>query len=176
MEMHKRKPNRLKEYDYNTPAKYFVTLCTQNRQCLFEMENVVGNDLCVVPCLQNQIIHKWVDEIENKFEEVTVEKYIIMPDHVHFIIFISSIEDKTNNANYAERHAGRSLPEIMRFFKTMTTNEYIKGVKNGKLTPFDKKLWQKSYYDHIIRNQEDYIKVWEYIESNPAIWEEKHSM
>ena len=107
--MHKRKPNRLKEYDYNTPAKYFVTLCTQNRQCLFEMENIVGNDLRVVPCLQNQIIHKWVNEIENKFEEVTVEKYIIMPDHVHFIIFISSIEDKTNNTIYTERHAGRSI-------------------------------------------------------------------
>ena len=52
----------------------------------------------------------------------------------------------------------------------MTTNEYIKGVKNNILPPFDKKLWQKSYYDHIIRNQEDYNEVWEYIENNPQKW------
>lgn len=55
----------------------------------------------------------------------------------------------------------------MKFFKTMTTNEYIKCVKNNLLPTFDKKLWQKSYYDHIIRNQKDYNAVWEYIENNP---------
>ena len=78
-----------------------------------------------------------------------------MPDHIHFII------------NITERHAGRSLRDIMQFFKTMTTNDYIKNVKNGKLKPFDKKLWQKSYYDHIIRNQDDYNEKWDYIENNP---------
>lgn len=78
-----------------------------------------------------------------------------MPDHLHFIL------------NITERHIGRSLQYVMRFFKTMTTNEYIKGVKNNILSPFNKKLWQKSYYDHIIRNQEDYNEVWEYIDNNP---------
>ncbi len=66
--------------------------------------------------------------------------------------------------------AGRSLQDAMRFFKTMTTNEYIKAVKNDLLPPFHKKLWQKSYYDHIIRNEEDYNETYEYIENNPKKW------
>ena len=104
------------------------------------------------------IIHKWIRETENKFPNVTIDKYVVMPDHLHLIVTIK------------ERHEGRSLPDVMRFFKTMTTNEYIRGVKDGTLTPFDVKLWQKSYYDHVIRNQQDYNEIWEYIENNPAKW------
>ena len=106
----------------------------------------------------NAIIHKWVRETERKFPNIAIDKYVIMPDHLHLIVTIK------------ERHAGRSLPDVMRFFKTMTTNDYIRGVKDGTLTPFDGKLWQKSYYDHVIRNQQDYNEIWEYIENNPAKW------
>ena len=156
MELPERKQNRLENYDYSQEGCYFVTLCTHNRQNLFILEgNRVGNDLCVVPPLQNEIILKWIKETESKFQNIKFEKYVIMPDHIHFII------------NITERHAGRSLRDIMQFFKTMTTNDYIKNVKNGKLKPFDKKLWQKSYYDHIIRNQDDYNEKWDYIENNP---------
>ncbi|MBE6776613.1 MAG: transposase [Ruminococcaceae bacterium] len=154
MELMKRKQNRLENYDYGEIGCYFVTLCTQNRKPLFRIENV-GNDLCVVPCLQNQIIHNWIKETENKFSNIKFDKYVIMPDHLHFIV------------NITERHAGRSLHDVMRFFKTMTTNDYIKGVKKSGLQSFDKKLWQKSYYDHIIRNELDYNETWEYIENNP---------
>ena len=104
------------------------------------------------------MIHKWVQETENKFPNIAIDKYVIMPDHLHLIVTIK------------ERHAGRSLPDVMRFFKTMTTNDYIRGVKDGTLTPFDGKLWQKSYYDHVIRNQQDYNEIWQYIENNPTKW------
>ena len=158
--MPNRKQNRLGEYDYKQEGAYFVTLCTQNRAGLFEMElPTVGNGLCAVPkTIANQIIHKWVRETENKFPSIAIDKYVIMPDHLHLIVTIK------------ERHIGRSLPDVMRFFKTMTTNEYIRGVKNGDLPPFDRKLWQKSYYDHVIRNQQDYNEIWEYIENNPTKW------
>ncbi len=66
-----------------------------------------------------------------------------------------------------ERHAGRSLPDIMRWFKAMTTNDYIHAVKAGVLPPFQQKMWQKSYYEHIVRNDEDYEQTWRYIENNP---------
>ena len=161
MNLPQRKQNRLENFDYGQIGCYFVTLCTRNRQQLFEIESV-GNDLCVVPCIQNQIIHKWIKEAENKFDNIKIDKYIIMPDHLHLIV------------NITERHIGRSLQDAMKFFKTMTTNEYIKGVKNNALPPFDKKLWQKSYYDHIIRNQEDYNETWEYIENNPTKWTITH--
>ncbi len=156
MKLPERKKNRLKNYDYSQEGCYFVTLCTHNRQNLFVLEQSrVGNDLCVVPSLQNEIIHKWIKETENKFQNIKFEKYVIMPDHLHFIV------------NIKERHIGRSLRDIMQFFKTMTTNDYIKNIKNGNLKPFDKKIWQKSYYDHIIRNQDDYNEKWDYIENNP---------
>ena len=173
--MPSRKQNRLPDYDYAQEGAYFVTLCTHNRARLFVMENpyVVGNDLCVVPQISkptqgtahrpfptvgNQIIHKWVREVENKFPNVVIDKYVVMSDHLHLIVTIK------------ERHIGRSLPDVMRFFKTMTTNEYIRGVKNSELQPFEGKLWQKSYYDHVIRNQQDYNEIWEYIENNPTKW------
>ena len=62
----------------------------------------------------------------------------------------------------------------MQFFKTMTTNDYIRGVKAGVLVPFYKKLWQKSYYDHVIRNQQDYDEILTYIENNPKSRRIKH--
>ena len=178
MEQPSRKQNRLPDYDYGQEGSYFVTLCTHNRARLFEMETPVGNDLCVVPnndlCVVpdnengtahrpcptkgNLIVHKWIRETENKFPDITIDKYAVMPDHLHLIVTIKKWQ------------AGCSLPDVMRFFKTMTTNEYIRGVKNGTLTPFDGKLWQKSYYDHVIRNQQDYNEIWEYIENNPAKW------
>ncbi len=158
MDLPSRKQNRLECFDYGEKGCYFVTLCTYNRQPLFEIEAAVGNDLCVVPSKQNQIIHNWIKETENKYKNVRFDKYVIMHDHLHFII------------NITEQHAGCSLPDIMKFFKTMTTNEYIKGVKNRDLPPFKNKIWQKSYYDHVIRNQEDYNETWEYIENNPKKW------
>ncbi len=154
-ELPKRKNTRLTDFDYSESCAYFITQCTYNRQCLFNIENTVGNDLCVVPCVQNQIIHKWIKETENKFDNIKFDEFVIMPDHLHFIIRIT------------ERHAGRSLQDIMRFFKTMTTNDYITAVKNNLLPPFFKKLWQKSYYDHIIRNEQDYIETINYIKNNP---------
>ena len=179
MDLPDRKKNRLDNFDYGQNGSYFVTLCTQNRKQIFEIEPLpVGNDQCVVPqinthknpCLQNQIIHKWVKITEKKFPNIKFDKYVIMPDHLHFIVFIfNGIIDVDK-----ERHIGRSLHDAMRFFKTMTTNEYIKCVKYNLLPSFDKKLWQKSYYDHIIRNQHDYDETWEYIDNNPINWILKH--
>ena len=157
-----RKRMRLEGYDYSQNGSYFVTLCVNGRKNLFDVEpNCVGNDPCVVPFktpTQNRIIHKWIHKTEENFN-VRFDKYVIMKNHLHFII---NIFDESSS----ERHAGRSLPKIMQWFKTMTTNDYIKEVKKGTLPPFDKKLWQKSYFDHIIRDEEDDLNAWNYIDAN----------
>lgn len=154
----KRKQNRLPEYDYSKTGCYFVTICTYHRQRLFKIEPPVGNNQCVVPCLQNDIIRNWINKTQIKYPNAKFDKYVIMPDHLHFIIRLT------------ERHAGRSLPDVMRYFKSMTTAEYIRRVKNENILPFNGKLWQKSFYDHIIRNQTDYNEIYEYIENNPKKW------
>ncbi len=167
MELPKRKHNRLNCFDYGTTGCYFITLCTQERQRLFEIEqpqcNIDTQDSIVSANIANTIIKKWLNEIPNKYPNMQIDTFVIMPDHIHFILRIRQCS------------SGAALPDVMRFFKTMTTNHYLRCIKERIILPFNKKLWQKSYYDHIIRNQADYNEVWEYIENNPAKWFESHS-
>ncbi len=100
------------------------------------------------------MIENWILKIEEKFENITIDYYVVMKDHVHIIIFI-------------DRQEEISLFEIMKWFKTMTTNEYIRGVRAGIYESFEKKFWQRSYYEHIIRNDEDLLEKREYILNNP---------
>ena len=146
-----RKQIRLKYYDYSENGFYFITICTHNRQKLFNTN--VGEAPCGLPA---DMIKKWLYKLQTKFYGVHVHEYIIMSDHIHFILSKSG------------DHTGSPLHEIIDWFKTMTTNEYIKNVKNNIYPKFDKKIWQRSYYEHIIRNENDYIKAAEYIINNPV--------
>ena len=138
-----RKRMRLRDFDYTSEGAYFLTLCLQKKLSLFENHRA------------KEMVEKWIVEIENKYENVTVDCYVVMEDHVHLILFITE-------GNQI------SLSEIMKWFKTMTTNEYIRGVRDRVYEPFEKKLWQRSFYDHIIRNDEDLKEKREYVMNNPA--------
>jgi len=94
-----------------------------------------------------------------------LEKYVVMPNHVHALIRIE-------HPGTAGGHAGPPLPEIVDWYKTMTTNAYIRAVKTGSLPTFEKRIWQRGYYEHVIRNDQDYLDVWQYIHQNPARWAE----
>ncbi len=140
---HNRKSIRLKEYDYSSAGAYFVTICLQNRMPLFKNSDA------------SEIIKVWLKKIEENNPIITVDCYVIMPDHIHFILFIR----KSGVVN---------LSDLICWFKTMTTNEYIKGVKENRLDPFEKRLWQRGYYEHIIRNTEDLNEKRKYIAENPV--------
>lgn len=156
MEISARKTLRLKDYDYSQNGAYFVTICTQNRYPFF----AVGADQCVRPNIAWQIIEHWIRCIPERFEHTAIDIYAIMPDHVHFILRI----DRTQTEG---GHVGPPLQKMLQWFKTMTTNEYTKAVKMGLAQPYNKRLWQRGYYEHIIRNDEDYIECMKYIEENP---------
>ena len=111
------------------------------------------------PDCPDGIIEKWFRELENKFEFTRIDKFVVMPNHIHFILSID-----------ISRHAGPPLQKMMAWFKTMTTNDYIRGVKEGLYYPFRKRLWQRGYYEHVIRNEQDYLEAWQYIENNPIKW------
>jgi len=156
----KRRQIRLEDYDYSSCGAYFITVCTQDRAHLFG--EIVGATLCARPNAPDKIVEKWLSELEKKYGGVCVDKFIVMPDHVHFIL------------RQAGDHIGSPLREIVGWFKTMTTNEYIRGAKSGLFSPFNRRLWQRGYYEHVIRNREDYADVWQYIDGNPQKWADDH--
>jgi len=96
---------------------------------------------------------------------------MVMSDHIHLIVKQQGSEEaelpRVLILSITGDHAGSPLlHRIIDWFKTMTTNEYIQGVKNGIYEPFDKHIWQRNYYEHIIRNEQDYQGIWAYIETN----------
>ncbi len=203
-DIHHRRSIRLKGYDYSQAGLYFITICTQNRLCLFgEIENgeMILNDAGIM-------IDKWWNELKHKYRNIKLHEQIIMPNHFHGIIQIINKTDSvgadlrvcpddtwqtsktgqshkrgqtrrsapTGTEKSGERalgeHIGSPLHAMIQWFKTMTTNEYIRGVKNNDWPRFNKKLWQRNYYEHIIRNEKSCYQISEYVQTNPVKWQD----
>lgn len=176
----RRKSTRLAEYDYSTPGSYFVTLPT------YQGRNYFGGIQSGKVLLNNagEMIVGWWQKIPDKFHNIQLDEYILMPNHLHGIINILELEKPAEHvgADPCVRPEGMlgnksqgasSLPDIIKWFKAMSTNEYIRGVKQGKWEQFEKHLWQRSYYEHVIRKLENVSEVREYILNNPLRWEVK---
>jgi REP element-mobilizing transposase RayT len=104
------------------------------------------------------IVALWL-ETANKFARVALDQFVVMPNHFHGIIALTGTEnDKT------------ALPTVIDWFKTMTTNAYIRGVRESNWESFDKRLWQRSYHDHIIRSEDALNTISQYLCNNPAQW------
>lgn len=184
-EIHHRKSIRLKNYDYSKEGLYFITICTQNREYLFG-EIVNGKMILNNAGLMIEKIYK---ELPVYFENIKIEEYVIMPNHFHCIIEIIDLvgaesisAQKENIESISQMNVSikrvdmestpTTIPKIIQTFKRYTTIEYIKMVKNNQLPNFDKRIWQRNYYENIIGNEKVYFKVMEYIETNPAKWDE----
>ncbi len=153
MSLPERKAIRLREYDYRTPGFYFVTVCTHEKQRL--LEPFVGADLCVRPPERQNFVGWWLLELQRKYEAVRIDTACIMPDHIHALIELTG------------GHIGPPLQEIVQWYKTQTTNEYIRRVKRGEVPPFHHKVWQRGLYEHIIRNDTELNETRQYIQNNP---------
>ena len=152
----RRKEIRLKQYDYSQPGYYFVTICTHQRQKLFS--SLVGAHLCVRPSSADSFLGLFLHELEQKYSGVLVDCYAVMPDHLHVILALTGA------------HTGAPLPEMIKWYKTQTTNAYIRLVRQGQVPPFQKHVWQRGYYDHVIRNDTDLAETRQYIVNNPLNW------
>jgi REP element-mobilizing transposase RayT len=171
-----RKVIRLPNYDYAQPGAYFVTICTQKNKSCF---GVVTKDELLLNDA-GRMIEKWYFEVMSKFQDIKCCEYVVMPNHFHCIIENvgadlrvcpecsrkSSSADNDSLGNLGE-HIGSPLQRIIQWFKTMTTNEYIRNVKQNGWQPFDKKLWQRGYYEHVIRNEAEWLTAAQYILDNP---------
>lgn len=161
MEYPKRKPVRLKGYDYSQNGAYFITVCTWERKCILS-DITVGEGLAPPAKYQLTQVGKLVQEqllaLEARYPTVQIEKYVIMPNHIHAILQIR--EGETGGASPSP-----TLMDAVRVLKSITTRMY-----HGLGT--DSNLWQRSFYDHVIRSDADWREIWEYIENNPAKWAE----
>jgi putative transposase len=181
--IHHRRSIRLKGYDYSQAGLYFITICCQDRACMYgEISNgqLKLNDA-------GKMVEKWYYELENKFPDVKCHAMIVMPNHFHCILEnVGAIGADTQVSPYRtglppngdsdrDEPTCSSLSHVVQWFKTMTTNEYIRGVKNSNWQPFRGKLWQRNYYEHIIRNDQSYHRISKYIIDNPAKWMDKKS-
>ena len=173
-DIHHRKSIRLKGYEYSSEGLYFITICTQNKEYLFG-EIVNGEMILNGAGLMVEKIYK---ELSIYFKNINFEEYVIMPNHFHCIIKIVDmvgvplVGTQMSGNNRATTRVAPTIGDIIGAFKSLTTVEYIKMVKNNQLPSFDKQVWQRNYYENIIRNEKAYLKVMEYIKDNPLKWDE----
>ena len=146
-----RKNIRLSGHDYSTPGYYFVTICTKNNQEI--LGTVVGTTAPGRPFVELSPIGQCVAEtIQNaNRKNVTIDKFIVMPNHIHMIVILTETTDDRGRS---------SLQQVVRNIKSFVT----------KWTGFP--LWQPRYHDHIIRDELEYKKIWQYINENPSQWKE----
>ena len=153
MDFPKRKPTRLKNYDYSQNGYYFITICSHNKKCIFG--SIVGEGFAppeIVLSKYGKIINTQLLNLEKRYSCVKVDKFVIMPNHIHIILVIQ---------NSGGASPSPTISNIICTLKSSTT-------KMSGLNPF----WQRSFHDHVIRNQADYLKIWNYIDTNPQKWNE----
>lgn len=157
--------NRLADWDYSSAGYYFVTICTQNRACHFG--NIVQSSMNLSPI--GEIAYKYWEDIPKHFDDVSIDQFIIMPNHIHGIIIISEPTVETRHAVSLQKQTfgnpiPNSLPTIIRSYKSAVTKWC-----NENDHTF---LWQRNYHEHIIRNEKELDRIRGYIINNPANWNE----
>ena len=165
-----RKLNRLKDYNYSTEGYYFVTVCTKDRQ---EWFGEIKKDAMVLNECGELAKMKWL-EIPDHFEGVVLDQYVIMPNHMHGIIIINDnvgnrharLASRAKRACSLQRRQYQTLPVVMGSYKSAVTKSVHQMMNDTKFQ------WQKSFHDHIIRNEEDLMRICEYITNNPLQWAE----
>lgn len=158
---HHRRSICLKGYDYSQPGAYFITLVTQDRACLFG-EIVDGemrlNDLGAI------VAWTWQD-LPNHVRNVVLDAFIVMPNHVHGIIVLTDDPGVVGAGSEPAPTRCYALPEIIRQFKTFSARR-INALRGTPGVP----VWQRNYYEHIIRNEQSLHRIRLYIDRNPARW------
>ena len=161
VELPKRNPNRIRGVDYSQNGAYFITICTQNRQRI--LSKIVGIPVpgCPkAPCPEllsyGKTADKYIRQMDTFYDHLSVDKYVIMPDHIHFLI---SIHEQVG-------HPGRGVPTP----RTSVVARFVGTFKRFCNKEYGQNIWQTRYYDHVIRSQQDYNEIWEYIDNNPRKW------
>lgn len=168
-ELPKRKNTRLKGFNYSSVGCYFITICVKDKRDMLGRV-VVGaaSGRPDAPPSQprmelsryGKITKSWICGISEKYPDVTIENHVIMPNHIHMILSIKEAGAQSGMGNGRPDAAPTAaVGRIIGYFKYQTTKEID---ING--------FWQRSYHDHIIRNEQEYHKIWNYVDENPIRW------
>lgn len=158
----KRKGNRLTDYDYSRNGAYFITICTQGwQQILWESDTFTEDDNVGASIARPQraptlsktgkVVEQYIWEIPARYPHISVEKYAVMPNHIHLLLLI-------------QREQGRR-PMVAPTVSTVM--QQFKGIVSKQLS---RSIWQKSFHDHIVRTKHGYAQIWQYIDTNPQLW------
>lgn len=164
---YQRRSIRLKQYDYSTTGFYFITICTWKHLCLF---GKIEKDRMIINKSGEITEKEWYRTGELR-ANIKLHEFIIMPNHMHGIIEITNNRDTTRRgtacrARFAKPQQG-TISTMIRSYKSAVTKQIRDQSNDRKL-----KIWQRNYYEHIIRNEEAYLKISEYIQNNPLKWKE----
>ena len=153
-----RKTTRLHGFDYNAPGVYFLTLCTENKRCLLSViiANGVKSDPSVKLLPYGEIAEKYINQLNHFYEEISVESYVIMPNHIHILLKV---------------HEGGPSGTPVPTAQNSTVSRFVSTFKRFCNKEYGKNIWQYRSYDHVIRDQEDYDRHIKYIHENPFKWE-----
>ena len=149
---------RLQSYDYSTPGAYFITICSHEKRCLFGRipPNAEGAEAGILLSSIGEIAKDCLLDVPSHYTNVSVDHWVIMPNHVHILIQI-----REEGGPHSLRV---DIPNIVGKYKASVTRRV------GRELLFHEKLWQPSFFDHIVRNREDYARIWNYITGNPSRW------
>jgi len=152
-----------------------VTICAQDKECLFG--EIVNGEMKLNGA--GEMVRKWLYELTRKLGDINLDEFIIMPNHIHIIIVINNVGADLcvcpscgMGKQKPGAHIGAPLHRIVQWLKTMTTNEYISGVRDGRWPAFNVRLWQRNYYERVIRNGRELNETRQYIVDNPMKWHE----
>jgi putative transposase len=162
---HRRRSVRLKRYDYAEPGAYFVTVCTRDRVCLFG--HVVNGEMHLNDA--GQIAQRCWEEIPHHFPLVELDAFVIMPNHAHGVIVVpgrGTACRAPTSEQFGKPSVG-SVPTIVRSYKSSVTRG-INLVRGAPGTP----VWQRNYYEHVVRNKAELAAIREYMQANPARWDD----
>ncbi|MBR3288745.1 MAG: transposase [Lachnospiraceae bacterium] len=165
MNLPTRKKLRIKDYNYKSENIYFITICSKNQECIFcnideEIDSVGFDTINFNKYIHysniGSIIVESLKNIETIYNGVVLKEYVIMPNHLHMLIEIT--DDISKNQNSID------IFKIVGSFKRYVTKMVNKGKKNKM------EVWQKSFYEHIVRDEKDYNRILEYMVYNPFKW------
>ena len=175
-DIHRRRSIRLKGHDYSRSGAYFVAVRLQNRGCVFG--NILDTEMILNDA--GRMVQSVWEELPVHYPGIQIDSFVIMPNHVHGIIVLTEPTQcrgesriRPHQGDHKDRPYGTlagTIGRIMQGFKSITTRKYIIGIRDNGWPPFHKRLWQRNYYEHVIRDDPEMDRIREYIVANPSQW------